>query len=136
MGDAVNLASRLEGANKFYDTLILLGPRTYELAAGDIEAREVDRMRVKGKQEPVVVFELLARKGDLPDERRRVIETYRAGLEAYKQRDFKTAATQFEATLALDPKDGPARVYLERAKEYLIAPPPEEWDGVYELTSK
>jgi adenylate cyclase len=136
MGDAVNLASRLEGANKFYDTLILLGLRTYELAAGDIETREVDRMRVKGKQEPVVVFELLARKGDLPDERRRVIETYRTGLEAYKRRDFKTAATQFEAALALDPKDGPARVYLERAKEYLIAPPPEQWDGVYELTSK
>lgn len=136
MGDAVNLASRLEGANKFYETLILLGPRTYELAAADIEAREVDRMRVKGKQEPVVVFELLARKGDLPDERRRVIETYRTGLEAYKRRDFKTAATQFKAALALDPKDGPARVYLERAEEYLIAPPPEEWDGVYELTSK
>ncbi|MDO9116417.1 MAG: CHASE2 domain-containing protein [Nitrospira sp.] len=136
MGDAVNLASRLEGANKFYDTLILLGPRTYELAAGDIEAREVDRMRVKGKREPVMVFELLARKGELPDERRRVIEAYRAGLEAYKQRDFKAAATHFEAALALDPKDGPARVYLERAKEYLIAPPPEQWDGVYELTSK
>jgi len=136
MGDAVNLASRLEGANKFYDTLILLGPRTYELAAADIEAREVDRMRVKGKQEPVVVFELLARKGDLSDERRRVIETYRTGLEAYKRRDFKTAATHFEAALALDPKDGPARVYLERAKEYLIVPPPEKWDGVYELTSK
>jgi len=136
MGDAVNLASRLEGANKYYDTLILLGPRTYELSAADIEAREVDRMRVKGKQEPVVVFELLSRKGDLSDERRRVIETYRTGLEAYKRRDFKTAATQFEAALALDPRDGPSRVYLERAKEYLISPPSEEWDGVYELTSK
>lgn len=136
MGDAVNLASRLEGANKFYDTLILLGPRTYELAAGDIEAREVDRLRVKGKQEPVVVFELLARKGALPDKRRRVIEAYRTGLEAYKRRDFKTAATHFEAALALDPKDGPARVYLARAEEYRIAPPPEQWDGVYELTSK
>jgi len=136
MGDAVNLASRLEGANKFYDTSILLGPRTYELAAGDIEAREIDRLRVKGKQEPVVVFELLARKGNLPDARRPAIEAYRTGLDAYKRRDFKTAVTQFEAALALDPQDGPARVYMGRAKEYLIAPPPEEWDGVYELTSK
>ncbi|MCC6139704.1 MAG: adenylate/guanylate cyclase domain-containing protein [Nitrospira sp.] len=136
MGDAVNLASRLEGANKFYDTLILLGPRTYELAAGDIDAREVDRLRVKGKQEPVVVFELLARKGDLPDERHPVIEAYRAGLVAYKQRDFAAAATQFEAALARDPQDGPSRVYLARAKEYLMVPPPAEWDGVYDLTSK
>jgi adenylate cyclase len=136
MGDAVNLASRLEGANKFYDTLILLGPRTYELAANDIDVREVDRLRVKGKQDPVVVFELLARKGALPDERRPVIEAYRTGLAAYKQRDFATAATHFASALTLDPKDGPALVYLARAKEYLMAPPPEEWDGVYDLTSK
>lgn len=136
MGDTVNLASRLEGANKFYDTLILLGPRTYELAARDIEAREVDLIRVKGKNEPVVVFELLARKGYLSAEQRRVIETYSEGLEAYNHRDFKTAAAQFEAVLALDPRDGPARVYLERAKEYLVAPPPADWDGVYELKSK
>ena len=136
MGDAVNLASRLEGANKFYDTLILLGPRTYELAARDIEAREVDRMRVKGKQEPVVVFELLARKGCLSVEQQRVIETYVEGLAAYKRRNFKTAATQFEAALALDPGDGPSRVYLSRAKEYLIHPPAADWDGVYELKSK
>ena len=136
MGDTVNLASRLEGANKFYDTLILLGPRTYELAAQDIEAREVDLMRVKGKKEPVVVFELLARKGRLSAEQHRVMETYSEGLEAYKRRDFKTAAAQFEAALALDPGDGPSRVYLKRAREYLVAPPPADWDGVYELKSK
>ena len=136
MGDTVNLASRLEGANKFYNTLILLGPRTYELAAQDIEAREIDRMRVKGKQEPVVVYELLARKGGLSAERRRVMEAYREGLAAYTRRDFKTAAAQCEAALALDPRDGPSRVYLERAKEYLETPPPADWDGIYELTSK
>ena len=136
MGDTVNLASRLEGANKYYDTLILLGPRTYELAAQDIEAREIDRMRVKGKKEPVVVFELLARKGGLSVEQHRVVETYVEGLEAYKRRDFKAATTQFQAALALDPSDGPSRVYLERAKEYFMAPPPEDWDGVYELKSK
>jgi adenylate cyclase len=136
MGDTVNLASRLEGANKYYDTLILLGPRTYELAAQDIEAREIDRMRVKGKKEPVVVFELLARKGGLSVEQHRVVETYVEGLEAYKRRDFKAATAQFQAALALDPSDGPSRVYLERAKEYFMAPPPADWDGVYELKSK
>jgi adenylate cyclase len=93
-------------------------------------------MRVKGKKEPVVVFELLARRGGLAAEQHRVINTYLEGLEAYKHRDFKTAAAQFEAALSLDPRDGPSRVYLERAKEYLVAPPPPDWDGVYELKSK
>ncbi|MBA5865482.1 MAG: CHASE2 domain-containing protein [Nitrospira sp. CR1.3] len=136
MGDSVNLASRLEGANKFYNTLILLGPRTYELAAHDIEAREIDLMRVKGKKEPVVVFELLARKGCLSAERQRAMDIYLEGLKAYKHRDFKTAAAQFEAVLALEPEDGPSLVYLVRAKEYLVAPPPPHWDGVYDLKSK
>ncbi len=136
MGDSVNLASRLEGANKFYDTLILLGPRTYELAQKDIEAREVDVLRVKGKKEPVTVYELLARKGELSIERKKVMELYLEGLAAYKRRDFVTAQQRFEAALALDPVDGPSKVYRERAAAYLAAPPPPDWDGVYELKSK
>lgn len=136
MGDTVNLASRLEGANKFYDTRILLGPRTYELAAQDIEAREVDRLRVKGKQEPVVVFELLARKGALSAEQEQVMTAYGEGLAAYKRRDFAVAVARFETALALNQEDGPSRVYLARAKEYLMIPPSADWDGVYELKSK
>ncbi len=136
MGDSVNLASRLEGANKFYDTLILLGPRTYELAKPDIEAREVDMLRVKGKLEPVVVHELLARKGELPTEKQRVVALYLEGLAAYKRRDFAAAKDRFQAALALDPADGPSRVYLHRAEEYLQSPPPPDWDGVYVLKSK
>jgi adenylate cyclase len=136
MGDSVNLASRLEGANKYYDTLILLGPRTYELARQDIEAREVDLMRVKGKHEPVVVYELLARKGALPSHKQLVVGTYLEGLKAYKCRDFKQAVAKFEAALTLDPKDGPSRIYLQRAQEFLAAPPPPAWDGVYDLKTK
>jgi adenylate cyclase len=136
MGDSVNLASRLEGANKFYDTLILLGPRTYELAKPDIETREVDRLRVKGKLEPVVVHELLARKGELPAEKRRVVDLYLEGLASYKRRDFAAAKDRFQAALALDPSDGPSRVYRHRAEEYLQTPPPPDWDGVYVLKSK
>lgn len=136
MGDSVNLASRLEGANKFYDTLILLGPRTVELAQADIETREVDRMRVKGKKEPVVVYELLARKGGLSAERQTIGALYLEGLAAYKRRDFATAKARFEAALDLDPTDGPSKVYRERATAYLAAPPPADWDGVFELKSK
>jgi adenylate cyclase len=136
MGDSVNLASRLEGANKFYDTRLLLGPRTYELARNDIEAREVDVIRVKGKKEPVVIYELLARKGALSSEKRQLVEVFLAGLTAYKQRDFATAKCRFEAALCLDAADGPSREYVRRAQEYLESPPPPDWDGVYEPTSK
>src|SRR3989454_38085 len=136
MGDSVNLASRLEGANKFYDTLILLGPRTYELAQPDIEAREVDMLRVKGKLEPVVVYELLARKWALPAEKQRVVALYQDGLAVYKRREFVRAKERFEAALALDPSDGPSKVYLHRVLEYLATPPPTDWDGVYVLQSK
>ncbi len=136
MGDSVNLASRLEGANKFYDTLILLGPRTYELAKPDIEAREVDRLRVKGKLEPVVVYELMALKGGFSDEQARLLGRYQEGLEFYKRRDFRSARESFHAALSVMPADGPSKVYLQRAEEYLASPPPTDWDGVYVLKSK
>lgn len=135
-GDSVNLASRLEGASKYYDTLILIGQRTAELAKNDIEVREIDLLRVKGKKEPVVVFELLARKGRLDDKKRHVIDVYLEGLAAYKMRNFSTACARFLEAVALDPSDGPSRVYLERSTTYRQMPPPVEWDGVYEMTSK
>jgi adenylate cyclase len=135
-GDSVNLASRLEGASKYYDTLILIGQRTAELAKNDVEVREIDLLRVKGKKEPVVVFELLARKGRLDDKKRRVIDVYLEGLTAYKMRNFSAACTRFSEAVALDPSDGPSRVYLERSTNYRQMPPPVEWDGVYEMTSK
>lgn len=135
-GDSVNLASRLEGASKYYDTLILIGQRTAELAKNDVEVREIDLLRVKGKKEPVVVFELLARKGQLDDKKRRVIDVYLEGLTAYKMRNFSAACTRFSEAVALDPSDGPSRVYLERSTNYRQMPPPAEWDGVYEMTSK
>jgi adenylate cyclase len=136
MGDNVNLASRLEGANKFYDTPILIGPRTYELTQSDVEAREVDLIRVKGKREPVMVYELLARKGQLDPARHQLVEAYAQGLRAYKSRDFERAHRDFEAALKIDQLDGPAKVYLRRSEEFLAVPPPVDWDGVYELHSK
>ena len=111
-GDSVNLASRLEGANKFYDTLILLGQRTAELAKNDVEVREVDLLRVKGKKEPVVVYQLLCRRGELDEQKRRVVDKYLEGLAAYKQRNFPAAKARFAEAAALDPMDGPSRVYL------------------------
>lgn len=135
-GDSVNLASRLEGASKFYDTLILIGQRTAELAKPDIEVREIDLLRVKGKQEPIVVYELLARKGQLDAHKRQVVEVYLEGMAAYKTRNFSTACARFSEAVTIDPSDGPSRVYLERSTSCRSTPPPSDWDGVYELTSK
>jgi adenylate cyclase len=136
MGDTVNLASRLEGAGKYYDARILIGPRTRELTIADVESREVDLLRVKGKHVPVVVYELMGRKGELPPVRQAVLKPYCNGLIAYKQRAFDRAERLFAEALALDPQDGPSKIYLERARRFLLSPPPADWDGVYELKSK
>ena len=136
MGDCVNLASRLEGANKYYDTPILLGARTAELAKDDVEAREVDLLRVKGKTKPVVVYELLARKGALSPQRMKLMTLYYEGVAAYKDRNFSLAHARFNDALELDPADGPSKVYLARSRHYLENPPSASWDGVYELTAK
>ena len=98
--------------------------------------REIDLLRVKGKQEPVVVYELLARMGQLDDQKRHVVQIYLEGLSAYKMRNFSTACARFSEAVALDPSDGPSRVYLERSNNYRQTPPPAEWDGVYDMTSK
>ncbi|ULA66184.1 MAG: Adenylate cyclase [Nitrospira sp.] len=135
-GDSVNLASRLEGASKYYDTLILIGQRTAELAKNDVEVREIDLLRVKGKKDPVVVYELLARKGQVDEKKQRVIDVYLEGLAAYKVRDFSTACVRFSDAVTLDPSDGPSRVYFERSTNYQTTPPSADWDGVYEMTSK
>jgi len=136
MGDAVNLASRLEGAGKQYGVSILIGSRTREEAREYIEVREIDLLRVKGKEEPERVFELLARRGELSPERARLRESYEEGLTLYQGREFGAASGAFQRALELDPEDGPSRVYLERSLLYTEQPPPPDWDGVFVMTSK
>ena len=83
-----------------------------------------------------MVYELLARKGQLDPARHQLVEAYAQGLRAYKSRDFERAHRDFEAALKIDQLDGPAKVYLRRSEEFLAVPPPVDWDGVYELHSK
>lgn len=136
MGDSVNLASRLEGANKYYGTKILLGAQTYQLAQHDIVTREIDAIRVKGKQQPVVVYELLATTKNVVTEQLHLRSTFMQGLKAYQARQFLIAQQYFAAALQVEPTDGPSQVYLQRVRDYLKRPPPADWDGVYELRSK
>ncbi len=132
MGDGMNLAARLEGANKAYGSVIMMGPRTYELAKDFVEARELDRVRVAGKTETVTVYELLALKGGLDARKRATVQRYHAALALYRQARFTEATSVLEALKAEDPEDGPAQALLERCHKYAKAPPPD-FDGVASL---
>lgn len=136
IGDTANLASRLEGANKFYQTRILIGPKTYELAKADIEARPIDLLRVKGRREPVIAYELLGQAGQINPLRQELLKIYNEGFQAYRARLFNEAKNCFEQVLNQDPNDASAARHRERAIQYIADPPPLDWDGVFELKSK
>ena len=136
MGDAVNLAARLEGANKEYRTYTMISEHTYRHVQQLVEVRELDRIRVVGKREAVTVYELLERKGALSSSMQEVLAHYNAALAQYRQGDFRAARQLFERAHALDERDGPVNTYLQRCSRYVDMPPPSSWDGVYELDSK
>ncbi len=133
IGDGMNLAARLEGANKAYDTTIMIGPRTYAMAREHIEARELDRVRVAGKEEVVTVYELLARAGELPAAKRATVERYHRALALYREARFEEAARVLKEALAADPEEGPSRALLARCERYALNPPALPFDGVVSL---
>ena len=136
MGDTVNFAARLESANKAYRTRFLVGARTAEMAADAFEFREIDTVRVIGKQEAQSIFEVLGRKGELPSPVLAMAMHYAEGLAAYRRAAWNEAKTAFSAALAAVPDDGPSAILFDRASEFALAPPPEDWNGIWELTSK
>ncbi|HDP80171.1 MAG TPA: adenylate/guanylate cyclase domain-containing protein, partial [Spirochaetes bacterium] len=136
MGDSVNLAARLEGANKAYGTFAMISESTYEAAKDQVEARRLDRIRVVGKEEPILVYELLQRKGQLKDYMLEMLAKYNEGLELFENREWSQARNLFRAGLKVIPDDGPCKTYYERCTEFMKNPPPKKWDGVYRLKSK
>jgi len=129
IGDTVNLASRLEGANKEYGTGILISEQTWQLAKDAIDAREIDGVRVVGKTEPVRIYELLGRRGE---GNRELQVSYAAGLLAYRNGDWESAEAAFTQCGA----DGPARVMLKRIAYFRQHPETRAADGVWDLTKK
>jgi len=136
IGDEVNLASRLEGANKIYGTQILISDGTYKFVKEEVIARELDIIRVVGKTEPVRIYELVSQKGELDDKKMGVIEKFSLGVDLYRERKWNEAKEYFEKILELDPSDKPSQEYLRRCIEYENSPPPGEWEGVFDLKSK
>jgi len=139
MGDAVNLASRLEGLNKEYGTRIIISESTRsELDGSQSLIRELDMIRVKGKLQPVTIYEILP--GDITSQAGKeiaeLLELFGRGREAYKERRWAIAKKIFDDILHRWPDDGPARVFLERSEEYLVEEPAADWDGVYVMKHK
>jgi adenylate cyclase len=133
IGDEMNLAARLEGANKIYGTLIMMGQGTWEVVKDQVEARELDHVRVAGKHNASTVYELLAMRGDLSHEKMKVVDLYGQALIAYRGRRFGDAKLKLAQALEIDGSDGPSRRLLALCMEYEVHPPPEGWDGVSTL---
>jgi adenylate cyclase len=136
IGDGVNLASRLEGLNKFYGTSTLVSHATQELVRDRFEFRRVDRVAVKGKTEGVDVFELLALKGDIPVNLRKLMDIYENGLAAYFERDWKFALQHFNTVLKYRPGDGPSQALAARCRRFMLQSPPETWNLIWEYHDK
>ena len=134
LGDTVNLGSRLEGLTKQYGVDILISAAT-AAAAGDIVCREVDRVRVKGKNEPVAIFEPMGPASELTEAQRLRIQRFEDALSAYRTRDF-ARAQEIWRELAAARAEKLLDVYLARIAQYQATPPPADWDGVYVFTSK
>lgn len=138
IGDPVNLAARLEPANKTYDTLTMCSEFTLQHVDRDaFRLRELDLIAVKGKERPVRVFEVIELAGVAAGEAREAcLAAFDAGLARYRSHDWVGAAEEFERALAADAGDGPSRVYLERARANEAEPPPTDWDFVVRRTVK
>ncbi|MBW1992234.1 MAG: adenylate/guanylate cyclase domain-containing protein, partial [Deltaproteobacteria bacterium] len=136
IGDTVNLASRLEGLNKFYGTAILASEATVKACVQAVEFLELDKVAVKGREEPVTVYAVLALSGGLTPAQQAARREFQAGLEMYRQRQFEAAAHHFRRAMEHWPEGAPAQVFLERCRQGLEAPPPPEWDAVFRPEQK
>jgi adenylate cyclase len=136
IGDTVNLASRLEGLNKFYGTHLMASGATVQECGEEVEFRELDWVAVKGKEKPVTVFEVLARKGNLTPAQAAAREAFAQGLRFYRAGRFLPASQAFNTVAEQLPGDGPARVFLERCRQFQAAPPPSGWDAVFRPEGK
>ncbi|MBD3304992.1 hypothetical protein GF339_01410 [candidate division KSB3 bacterium] len=136
MGDNVNLGSRLEGTNKQYGTNIIISEYTYQHIQGQFVTRELDLVRVKGKAEPVTIYELVGREGEVAEEMLQGISQFEAGIAAYRAMQWDAAIEHFTAALTHYGNDMPSQLYLTRCQTYQQTPPPKGWDGVYIMTTK
>ncbi|MDT8286474.1 MAG: adenylate/guanylate cyclase domain-containing protein [Elusimicrobiales bacterium] len=135
MGDTVNLASRMEGANKFFHSSIMTSEYTFEDIKDKFDYRYLGSIRVVGKAIPVKVYEPFARKGEGADDVKKMLKHYEAGIEKFYKGEYKASVKDFKAALAARPGDGPSQYYVQTAEAY-AKEPPKDWDQSFNLTSK
>ncbi len=137
IGDGVNLASRLESANKFYGTTIMISETTYAKVKNDVLVRIIDRIIVKGKTKPITVYELIGLNNE-PDALKKLkkYENYIKGYSEYKNRNFEVAKKLFQKSLDENPTDSLSKIYFERSENYIKNPPAEDWNCVSHLERK
>jgi adenylate cyclase len=135
MGDGVNVASRLEGANKEYGTTIIISEATWEQVKDSLSTRELDIIRVHGKAQPTRIFEVCGY-SPLPSTQRAMLSNFEAGLRAYRNQRWDEAMRAFQQALDQLPGDAPSQLYLRRCKAFMATPPPPHWDGVFAMPTK
>jgi class 3 adenylate cyclase len=136
IGDTVNLASRLVGANKSYGTRALVSEATSRFIADLVETREIDTVIVVGKTEPHRIFELIGRKGEVDSDRLALRDAYVEALGAYRRKAWEEARAGFEGCLTIVPDDGPSKAFLSRIAQFSADTPSSNWDGVWSLAGK
>lgn len=137
IGDGVNLGSRLEGTTKQYGCDIVISEKTYEPCKDRVYVRELDYITVKGRNEPVTIYELVGLTSEpLDDQRRQAIDHYERGRHFYRSRQFAQALREFGQVLEVNKDDKAAKLHLDRCQHFLKEAPPEDWDGVWRLTEK
>jgi adenylate cyclase len=135
MGDTVNFASRLEGANKAYGTRLLIDGTTHDMAGEAIETREIDLIGVVGRDEPVRVYELAALAGALPPDKRQLFDLYAEGLAHYRAASWAKADAALREALSFVPDDGPSTTLLRRIERFRETAP-ADWNGIWRMTEK
>ena len=136
MGNAVNLAARLEGVNKQYDCWKLISSMTADELGDDFLLRKLDRVRVVGINEPVRLFELVDETALANDKSLEIVSLFHDALKEFENKEWEKAGEYCQKVLSIDPEDGPAAIYMKRCSEYQKKAPPANWDGVFNLTSK
>ncbi len=136
VGDTVNLAARLESANKVFGTAIMLTGPTQEVVGERFLYRPLGALQVRGQSMALPVYELLGRPGEVSDDRLRYSDTFGEAVAAFVLRDWQHATAAFQQCLAANPADPGAHLYLRTIEHYQLQPPPEDWSGNLELTEK
>ncbi|MES0491583.1 MAG: adenylate/guanylate cyclase domain-containing protein [Leptospirales bacterium] len=136
MGDTVNIAARLESANKQYGTRIMMNDTTYEMVKDEFETRKLDNIIVVGKQEPVTVYELIGEKNKIEPAVLELKDAYEKAFIHYEQMEWEDAISLFKQCLKINKADYPSKLFLARIKRFQEIPPPKDWNGVWRMTKK